>query len=745
MVLWHNVIPMDHKILDKIKAYNKSFDEKKAQGALDLIRNSGVDSIEEHPSYVDIIDSLIPLRPDEETLIAALLHRVYENDLVDEQIIEDVCGTDVLGILSGVKKLESLVYVENDRASQVENLRKMILVMAKDIRVILVALTCRLYKMRNLEDFMNKDEIRSYSVETLNLYAPVCARLGIYTFKSKLEDLAFRHLFPEDYKDIDEQLEKLRSSCKLSIAFIKEQLEDFFEARGVEAEVSGRIKNHYSIYRKLKRKALSSINELDDIFAMRVVLPAKKTKDGNEITDHLYAVLGLVHGEWKPVSKRFKDYLAVPKPNGYRSLHTVVLGIAPKDMDQPVEIQIRDSEMHREAEYGIASHWFYKESGGKSYDVHSQVELIRGLEGIRSEFDLEYDVLKEVEIDLFKDRIFVLTPRGEVKELVSGANVIDFAYNVHTDIGNKCVMAKVNGKIVPLDYELQNNDVVEILTRKDAKPKLRWLSMVKTNQAKTKIKSWFSSQNKENNVREGRNLLNAQLERLGKPKLDQNNTVLKNYSKKALTLSQRESLVEEVGSGAKMASDIIRKIYPYRKSVIDKVVRPRSGKKYINLSEQTLLKDQILVGGESGLPIKIALCCKPKFRDKVVGYVTRGQSITVHKQSCSMLDSLKSERIIFADWKGTTQTRRKYLVGIRIKAMTRVGLMSDITSTISNFDIMIRDVSIKRARNGVSEEFFLLEFDELDVFDRLMDKIENIEGVLKVAKDDRTKMRGGKA
>ncbi len=736
---------MDHKILDTIRTYNKGFDEKKAEGALDLIRNSGVDSIEEHPSYVDIIDFLIPLKPDEDTLIAALLHRVYENDLVDDQIIEDVCGIGVLGILSGVKKLESLIYVENDRASQVENLRKMILVMARDLRVILVALSCRLYKMRNLDGFMNKDEIRSYSAETLNLYVPVCARLGIYTFKSKLEDLAFKYLFSEDYNDIDEQLEKLRSDCKLSIAFIKEQLEGFLEDRGIGAEVSGRIKNHYSIYRKLKRKALSSVNELDDIFAMRIVLPAKKTDNGDEITDHLYAALGLVHGEWKPVSRRFKDYLAVPKPNGYRSLHTVVLGIAPKDMDQPVEIQIRDFEMHRESEYGIASHWFYKEAKGGNFDTHSQAELIRGLEGIRSEFDLDYDVLKEVEIDLFKDRIFVLTPRGEVKELVAEANVVDFAYSVHTDIGNKCVMAKVNGKIVPLDYELQNNDVVEIITKKDAKPKLRWLSMVKTSQARTKIKSWFSSQNKENNVKEGRNLLNAQLERIGKPKLTQNYSVLKNYSKPSLNLSLRESLVEEVGSGAKMASDIIRKIYPYRKSVIDKVVRPRRGKKFVSLSKQILLEDQILVGGEDGLPLKIASCCKPKLMNKIVGYVTRGQSITIHKQSCPMLDALKSERIIFADWKGTTKIPRKYLVGINITAKIRIGLMSDITSTISDFDILIRDVSIKRARNDVGEEFFLLEFDELDVFDRLMDKIENIKGVLKVVKDDRTKTRERKA
>jgi GTP pyrophosphokinase len=301
--------------------------------------------------------------------------------------------------------------------------------------------------------------------------------------------------------------------------------------------------------------------------------------------------------------------------------------------------------MHREAEYGIASHWIYKESG-KGVRMESQKELMRGLEGIRSEFDLEYDVIKEVEIDLFKDRIFVLTPKGEVKELLAGSIVLDFAYSVHTDIGNRCVMAKVNGSVASLDYELANNDVVEIIIGKDVKPKLRWLSMVKTNQAKTKIKAWFNSRNKESNVKEGRRLLNVQLERLGKPMLDQKYTILKNYSKKGLTLSLREGLVEEVGNGGKLASDVVKRVYPYKNPVVNKVVKSRKARKVYSLEKK------ILVGGEDGLPLKIAACCKPKMGNSIVGYVTRGNSITIHKSSCHLLDSLNRERVVFADWKG---------------------------------------------------------------------------------------------
>ncbi len=350
-----------------------------------------------------------------------------------------------------------------------------------------------------------------------------------------------------------------------------------------------------------------------------------------------------------------------------------------------------------------------------------------------------------MEIDLFRDRIFVLTPKGEVKDLPVGSISLDFAYMIHTDVGNKCIMAKVNGSVVPLDYELKNNDVVEIITRRDASPKLRWLSMVKTSIAKSKIKSYFSTFNKERNVKEGRKLLNAQLERIGKPALDQNYSVLKNYRGNRLTLSERESLVEEVGNGAKLASDIVRKLYPYEDVMNDgDVVRrskteSRRGKEFVSLSEKFILENQVLVGGESGLPLKIAACCKPKLRDPIVGYVTRGNRITIHQTGCRLLESLDQERIVFADWKGAASdnSEKKYLVGIRIDAVCRVGLMSDITSIISDLGLNIRDVVVNRARNGLSEEYFLVEFDDLNKFDRLFDKLEGVKGMLKVAKSNK--------
>ncbi len=384
------------QVIESLKGYNKSIDEKKVRFALDLIRDSKSVLKDEHAASVSMLESLIPLRPDEDTVLAALLHRLFADGLLNKDLIKEVLGEGVLNILYGVEKLESLSYSKNDRAIQVENLRNMILVMARDIRVILVALACRLYKMSNLEEILDEDELKAYSTETLHLYVPICARMGIYSFKSKLEDLAFKYCNPVEYADILEQLVSLRKSCNVSITYIKDQLDRFLRERGVEADIFGRIKNIYSIYRKLKEKGSFSVADLYDIFAIRIILPVKTDRKGNESTDHLYSVLGLVHSEWKPISKKFRDYLAVPKPNGYRSLHTVVLGLAPEGSQQPIEIQIRDAEMHREAEYGIASHWVYKESGrGVKQDLQAQIDLLSGLEAIRNELDLDYDIIKE--------------------------------------------------------------------------------------------------------------------------------------------------------------------------------------------------------------------------------------------------------------------------------------------------------------------------------------------------------------
>ncbi len=737
MALKGKLVAMIDKILERLKSYNKNFDFERIKKALHLLNKNLADALYS-------FDLVLHLYPDEDMLIAVLIKEVFDRGEVSEDQVKSDFGAGVLNILHNVKKLEKLKYAENDKSSQLEILRKMFLAMAKDIRVVLICLVGRLHQMHHQVFYMSERDRVAFAKETLELYVPIADRLGIYSVKTDLEDLAFKYSNPEMYHNISEQLEKLRKSCDISMSLISKKLQEFFKERGVQADVSGRIKSIYSIYKKLKRKNLSSVLDLYDVFAMRVILPPKVDEEGREVVDHLYGVLGMIHSEWKPISKKFKDYIAVPKSNGYRSLHTVVLGLAPKDFDQPVEIQIRESNMHRDAEYGIASHWLYKQLDGKvsrSAEVH--MDWIRGLENVHDELVTDEDVAREFQVDLFKDRIFVLTPRGEVKDLPQGSGPIDFAYAVHTEIGNKCVMAKVDGRIVPLDYELKNGEVVEIVTRKDAIPKIQWLSMVKSSFARNRIKAFFSALNKEGNVKEGKRLINAQLARLNKAPLDNNYSILKKFEGKSINLSEREHLVEEVGRGLRLSSDVVKKVYPYENFVSDDVVVSDliEGRKAKGIKSESL-ENEILIGGEGGLPLKLAACCQPRPGDHILGYVTRGNSITIHNAECILLGALDNERIIFAEWKGGKRSPEKlYLVGIRVLLVSRIGLMSDMTAIMAQMGVNIRDVSVNKVKSGLIEDYFLLEFDDLDKFDQLVDKLEKVQGVLKIIRDERFKER----
>ncbi len=734
---------MTAEILEKIGSYNENFNRDRVKQAFDFVAEKYPDTDGSVNYPMEVLEVLIPLKPDEDTIVAVLLHDLFTLSFLNDEKVRELFGQQVLDILLALKKLSSLNYNESDKSSQMEILRKMFLTMAKDIRVILIWLAQRLCKIQNLDSIEELASVKlRIAQETMNIYVPIASRLGIYRMKTQLEDFAFKYLHPQEYIDLSAQVQSFGRSRKFAIEFIKQDLERFLKSKNVEAEVFGRLKSIYSIYVKLKKKGLKQLDDIYDFFAMRIVLPVKHSEVGVEMIDQLYMVLGLIHSEWRPVSSRFKDYIAVPKPNGYRSLHTVVLGLAPRDMEQPVEIQIRDSDMHREAEYGIASHWLYKSKGSATkQNLDSQVDWVRGLEKIHEFFDSDSEIVKEVELDIFKDRIFVLTPRGEVKDLPLGSISIDFAYAVHTDVGHKCMAVKVNGSVVPMDYELKNGDVVEIVTRNDAAPKLKWLSMVKSNFAKHRIKSWFSGLNRENNLKEGRRLLNNQLERLKKPLLDQHYSILKHYADKNLNQSQRESIVEEVGRGTKIASDVVKKIYPYERNLppanVDDLVVPVLKKERV--MENNVLEEQVMVGGESGLPIKIASCCLPKVGDKIMAYVTRGSRITVHRANCKLLDTLDGERIIFASWKGfdSFTDAKKYKVRIKMTVVSRLGLIHDITSVISDLGVNILDVTIKKSGGGFYNDFFLLEMDSLDKFDVLLDKLENINGVTKVVREDK--------
>lgn len=736
---------MNAEILKKIGTYTNSFDKAKILKAFDFVSDKYVHAQSNNNCHLHVLDILLPLRPDEDTIISILLHDLFVMSSISEETVKENFGTQVLEILTSLRRIYGLKYAENDKGAQVEVLRKMFMTLAKDIRVILIWLAHRLCMMQNSIQNMGPVESYKFAKETMNVYVPIASRLGIYKIKIQLEDIAFKYLNPVEYEKITEQVKEFAESKGMPIDFVRKQLTNFLNSRGIEAEIQGRIKNYYSIYTKLAKKGYVNVNDLYDFFAIRVILPEKETYD------HLYSVLGLIHSEWKPVSSRFKDYVAVPKPNGYRSLHTVVVGMGPKGFDKPIEIQIRDEKMHREAEYGIASHWLYKTKRSSSLeDLNRHVDWIRGLEQIHQFFGSESsNVMKEVEIDIFKDRIFVLTPRGEVKDLLVGSIPLDFAYAVHTDVGNHCISAKVNGLMVPLDYQLKNGDVVEIVLRSDATPKHKWLSMVKSSFAKNKIKAWFGGQHKEHDLKIGRELLNDQLERLGKPSLDQNYSILREFNGANLPLGKRESLLEEIGRGSKVASEVIKKIYPNSKIVpvgmsVEEAAKisEKKVKPVFNLP----IEQQVVVGGQTGFPAKIASCCKPAVGQKIIGYVnSRGKRISIHKYDCPLVDTMNREKIIFAEWKGyeAEQSRSGFRIGIELQVISRVGLIQDITSVISNMQINILDIMIKRGSDKFHHDYFLLDLPDKSLVDNLLEKLGSISGVMKVVRADKVFKNSG--
>ncbi|MCK9186667.1 RelA/SpoT family protein [Candidatus Gracilibacteria bacterium] len=708
--------------MKKVSKQTKLFDSERFNSALALAK-------EHNSCCINALDILMPLNPDEDTVVALLVKDLFYREILTAKQVEELFGKSVLELINAAIKIEKLSYGENDRTSKLEILRKMFLTMAKDLRVVLMSLVCRLEKLRSAR----LPDAVLFAKETLDLYVPIADRLGIYSIKTELEDLSFKYTNPVEYKNISEKLKKLKKSCEISIAWIKKSLTDFFANRGIVVDISGRIKGVYSIYKKLKKKGLTSPEDLYDIFAIRIVLPSKRDGSGNHQVDHLYSVLGLVHSEWKPVTRRFKDYIAVPKSNGYKSLHTVVLGLAPKDMDQPVEVQIRDEEMHIDGEFGVAAHWVYKEKGVVALSaLKAHADWVKGISDIREGIN---------DLDVFKDKIFVLTPRGEVRDLPVGSTPLDFAYSVHTDIGNRCVMAKVDSRIVPLDYELKNGEVVEIITRSDAMPKLQWLSVVKSSFARNRIKAYFSSLNRDNNIKLGRDILNNNLERIGKPLLDQTYTILKKYLGKNLNLGQRETILEEIGKGGKIAHDVVKKIYPYEETVVHSVIMPAKGSKKPksgDLAKSVVIEKQVLIGGEAGLPVKLAACCSPKFGDNIIGYVTRGTCVTVHKMGCKMIGALNYDRFVSAHFKSFSDEVPKYLVGIKLVVVPRVGLMNEVTERIARQKVRIKDIQLRELKeSGLYEDYFLLEMDDLDKFDVIMDGLENIDGVMKVARAEK--------
>ena len=712
----------------KIKKLGYDFDVNRIQLAFEFAnhahegqkRFSGEPYIT-HP--IEVAIKVLDFYPDEDMVVAALLHDVSEDTDRTLQDIEDVFGPTVSNLVRGLEKL-SKVRSRIDEP-EIENLRKMFVSMASDIRVILIKLCDRWHNMETLQ-YVRKEKQERIARETLNVYTPIASRLGIYKIKSALEDLCFKFLQPKMYEVIRNELEVYASENNNFIDKEKDLLQKWLTKQGYAVTVSARLKTLFSIYKKLKRKGMSSVDSLYDVYAIRVVIPNNKES-------HLYELLGKIHQRWTPISKRFKDYVAVPKPNGYRSLHTAVVGLGPKDFNRPVEIQIRTQEMHDEAESGVASHWLYKDSkGSKHKNIDMQTNWIQALNNFQSTAD-NSELMQGLQMDMFNDRIFVLTPNGDVKDLPVGATPIDFAYNVHTDLGHNCVLAKVNGLVVSLDHELKNGDVVEIVTKKSSEPNQYWLTFVVTASARQKIKHWFKTRDFDKNIKTGRDLLNKYLLSFGKPPLDSDLSVLKNFKGERLTVADREKLLEEIGLGKLLAQSVLKNIYSFDEIISKKEDNKTEENERIKIEQenQNLLKSMI-VCGLSDPDLTLSDCCEVKYLGPIIGYVTRDKGITVHSTICKNIKSMNPERRVEVLW---DKKISKWFVDIEVLLLDRPGFLRDFTEVISKVGLKIHDLNYQSIDEN-NKRLFLHSVEILN-YDDLIDlirRISSIPGVSSVSK-----------
>lgn len=677
-----------------------------------------------HPVGVAAI--LVGLQMDDKTLAAAFLHDVVEDTDYTLEDIKSQFGTVVANLVDGVTKLGKIEYISKEDR-QIENYRKMFLAMARDIRVVLIKLADRLHNMRTMK-FMPVYKQQSISLETLEIYAPLAHRLGIYTIKWELEDLAFRYMEPDIYYDLVEQVKIKRREREAMVNEAMITLKAALEKAGIKCEIQGRPKNFYSIHKKMVRDH-KQISEIYDLLAIRVLVDTVKD---------CYGSLGIVHSMWRPIPGRFKDYVAVPKSNMYQSLHTTVLSSG----GQPLEIQIRTFEMHRISEYGIAAHWRYKESGSKTptsadKGFDAKLSWLRQLLEWHKDMSDSRDFVNTVKMDIFADEVFVFTPRGDVIDLPVGSVPIDFAYRIHTDVGNRCVGAKVNGRIVPLDYHLKNGDIVEAITSKQSNgPSRDWLNIVGSSETRNKIKSWFKKERREENIIKGREMLEREVKRLGYDvKVMMTPEKLKEAGSK-LRIDSGDNLLATLGYGGVTLNTVMSKLVEIYKreqklntskdlAQVLAELKPRKSKAKVSHG--------ILVRGESGIMVKLARCCNPVPGDAVIGYITRGSGVSVHRIDCPNIMSNNPEeqsRLIEVSWDVSTDDM--YRVNVVITSQDRPALMSDIMNIISDSKVNIFSLNCHTDKLKMAYSHLGLDINSLSQLEYVMNRIRRLKGVYKV-------------
>lgn len=725
-------------LVKSIRKYHPSDDLGMVEKAYQIARDAHKDQKRKsgepyiiHPLCVAII--LADLELDKESIIAGILHDVVEDTVLTEEELAAIFGKEVALLVDGVTKLTQLSWSADKVEMQAENLRKMFLAMAKDIRVILIKLADRLHNMRTLQ-YMKPEKQKEKARETMDIYAPIAHRLGISKIKVELDDLSLKYLKPEVYYDLAEKISLRKDAREAFVQSIVDEVSAHIREAGIEARVDGRVKHFFSIYKKMVNQD-KTLDQIYDLFAVRIIV---------ETVKDCYAALGVIHELYKPIPGRFKDYIAMPKPNMYQSLHTTLIG----STGQPFEIQIRTYEMHRTAEYGIAAHWKYKESGsGKiaAGDEAAKLSWLRQILEWQREADNSKEFLNMVkgDLDLFSDSVYCFTPTGDVKNLPSGSTPIDFAYSIHSAVGNKMVGARVNGKLVNIDYVIQNGDRIEIITSQNSKgPSRDWLALVKSTQARNKINQWFKTELKEDNITKGKEMIDRYCKAKGINYPEINKPEFQEKVMTRYAFKDWDSVLASIGHGGLKEGQVINKMLDekakkQKKEVTDKAILDGIEEMTAKAPENKKSKSGIVVKGIHDVAVRFSRCCSPVPGDEIVGFVTRGRGISIHRTDCINIINLPSDervRLIDAEWQQPEGegNKERYSTEIQIYANNRIGMFVDISKVFTERQIDITSMNVRTSKQGKATIIMTFDIHGIEELNRLTDKLRQIEGVLDI-------------
>ncbi len=717
-------------IVNKMKKNNKKSDIKLIMKAYNYAKENHGDQLRKsgepyiiHP--IQVAYTLAELELDDATICAALLHDVVEDTEVTHQDLINEFGIEIAEMVDGVTKLSKLNY-ESVEEAQVENYRKMFLAMGKDIRVIMIKLSDRLHNMRTLK-YLSRDRQIANAKETMDLYAPLANRLGIYSLKWELEDLSFKYLYPEEYREIVEGIDRKREERLQFIDKIEEQIKQELKKQKIEAEITGRAKHLYSIYRKMKRDNIT-LDQIYDLFALRIIV--------NSVKD-CYAALGVVHELYNPMPGRFKDYIAVPKPNMYQSLHTTLIG----EKGTPFEVQIRTWDMHRIAEYGIAAHWAYKEASfakGKKANVKVSEDKLAWLrETLEWQKDMQdpQEFLNTLKTELFEDEVYVFTPKGDIKVLPSGSTPIDYAYSIHAEIGHHMTGCKINSKMMPIITKLKNGDIIEIITSENSKgPSRDWLKFIQSSTAKNKINAWFKKNQREENIEKGKDLIEKEIKRIG---MNHDELFKQEFIQGALNrykFNSIEDMYASVGFGAITSGKVIARILEeYRKVHKEENVEQKLEELSKEKNAAKPSKSGVVVKGIDNCLVKLSKCCNPVPGDDIVGYITRGRGVSIHRADCKNLKDLfedEESRMIDVYW--YTEKEAAYNVDIEVFANDRSGLLADIIAQISNAKTKLIAVNCRANKERIAITEVTVEVENLEQLNDILKAIRKVDSVYEV-------------